>query len=102
MHVVGRKEDRAPSSKVKTLNSKPFYDARIAIELENFLRDLKTYFQATYIPKVEKVSITYLTGVQNSGRCTCLSDNASPNRDKIETWDVLKKDLKDQFLPCNM
>ncbi|KAL0362019.1 UNVERIFIED_CONTAM: hypothetical protein Scaly_1157100 [Sesamum calycinum] len=33
--------------------------------------------------------------------CTCLSDDASANRDKIETWDVLKKELKDQFLPCN-
>ncbi|KAK4381873.1 Transposon Ty3-G Gag-Pol polyprotein [Sesamum angolense] len=25
----------------------------------------------------------------------------SANRDRIETWDVLKKELKDQFLPCN-
>ncbi|KAK4422091.1 hypothetical protein Salat_2160100 [Sesamum alatum] len=23
------------------------------------------------------------------------------NRDKSETWDVLKKELKDQFVPCN-
>ncbi|KAL0416524.1 UNVERIFIED_CONTAM: hypothetical protein Slati_3484300 [Sesamum latifolium] len=27
--------------------------------------------------------------------------DASVNRDKIETWDILKKELKDQFLSCN-
>ncbi|KAL0405981.1 UNVERIFIED_CONTAM: hypothetical protein Slati_3912000, partial [Sesamum latifolium] len=33
-------------------------------------------------------------------RLGCLKPRSS-NRDKIETWDVLKKELKDQFLPCN-
>ncbi|KAK4381991.1 hypothetical protein Sango_2914200 [Sesamum angolense] len=70
---VVRDEDRAPMSKV----------ARIL--------------------EAEKVSITsiYLTGDVKLWWCTRLSDNASANRDKIETWDVLKKELKDQFLPCN-
>lgn len=28
-------------------------------------------------------------------------DDASANREKIEKWDVLKKELEDQFLPYN-
>ncbi|KAL0368100.1 UNVERIFIED_CONTAM: Cysteine synthase [Sesamum calycinum] len=64
--VVGRDEDRAPISKVKVPDPKPFGSARSAKELENFQWDMET-----------------------------------ANRDKIETWDVLKKELKDQFLPCN-
>ncbi|KAL0336608.1 UNVERIFIED_CONTAM: hypothetical protein Sradi_4872700 [Sesamum radiatum] len=43
----------------------------------------------------------YLTGDAKLWWRTRLSDNASANRDKIETWDILKKELKDQFLPCN-
>ncbi|KAL0327481.1 UNVERIFIED_CONTAM: hypothetical protein Sangu_1826100 [Sesamum angustifolium] len=30
----------------------------------------------------------------------CLPDDASANREHIETWEVLKKELNDQ-LPCN-
>ncbi|KAK4384538.1 hypothetical protein Sango_3051000 [Sesamum angolense] len=76
--VVGRDEDRAPISKVKVPDPKPFGEA-------------------------EKVSITsmYLTGDVKLWWRTCLSDDASSNRDKIETWAVLKKELKDKFLPCN-
>ncbi|KAK4381133.1 hypothetical protein Sango_2996800 [Sesamum angolense] len=76
--VVGRDEDCAPMSKVKVPYPKPFGCARSVKELENFLRDMETYFQRTRV-----------------------SHDASANRDKIETWDVLKKELKDQFLPDN-
>ncbi|KAL0389021.1 UNVERIFIED_CONTAM: hypothetical protein Scaly_0259200 [Sesamum calycinum] len=62
--VVGRDEDYAPMSKVKVHDPKPFGSARSAKELENFLWDMETYFQAVCIPEAEKVSITnmYLTG----------------------------------------
>ncbi|KAL0284806.1 UNVERIFIED_CONTAM: hypothetical protein Scaly_2838400 [Sesamum calycinum] len=30
-----------------------------------------------------------------------LLDDAKANCERIETWEVLKKELKDQFLPCN-
>ncbi|KAL0292386.1 UNVERIFIED_CONTAM: hypothetical protein Sangu_3254400 [Sesamum angustifolium] len=30
-----------------------------------------------------------------------LWDMETANRERIETWEVLKKELKDQFLPCN-
>ncbi|KAK4403122.1 hypothetical protein Sango_1052900 [Sesamum angolense] len=101
--VVSRDEDRALMSKVKAPNLKPFGGARSAKELENFLWDMETYFQVAHILEAEKVSITsiYLTGDVKLRWCTRLSDDASANRDKIETWDVLKKELKDQFLPCN-
>ncbi|KAL0344337.1 UNVERIFIED_CONTAM: hypothetical protein Sangu_1321100 [Sesamum angustifolium] len=101
--VVGRDDDRAPMSKVKVPDPKPFGGARSAKELENFQWDMETYFQAARIPEAEKVSITsmYLTGDAKLWWRTRLSDDVSVNRDKIETWDVLKKELKDQFLPCN-
>ncbi|KAK4381519.1 hypothetical protein Sango_2961700 [Sesamum angolense] len=101
--AVGRDDDRAPMSKVKVPDPKPFGGARSAKELENFLWDMETYFQAARIPEAEKVSITsmYLTGDAKLWWRTRLSDDASANRDRIETWDVLKKELKDQFLPCN-
>ncbi|KAK4385672.1 hypothetical protein Sango_2691200 [Sesamum angolense] len=43
----------------------------------------------------------YLIGDVKLWWRTRLSNDASANRDKIETWDVLKNELKDQFLPCN-
>ncbi|KAK4383420.1 hypothetical protein Sango_2777800 [Sesamum angolense] len=101
--VVGRDEDCAPMSKVKVPYPKPFGGARSVKELENFLRDMETYFQVARIPEAEKVSITsmYLTSDAKLWWRTRVSHDASANRDKIETWDVLKKELKDQFLPCN-
>ena len=30
-----------------------------------------------------------------------MEDDASAGRPRIETWEALKKELKDQFLPCN-
>ncbi|KAL0313602.1 UNVERIFIED_CONTAM: hypothetical protein Sradi_5759500 [Sesamum radiatum] len=101
--ALGREEDRAPVSKVKVPDPKPFGGARSAKELENFLWDMEAYFQATRIPDDEKVSITsmYLTGDAKLWWHTRLSNDASANREKIETWDVLKKELKDQFLLCN-
>ncbi|KAK4394206.1 hypothetical protein Sango_1891400 [Sesamum angolense] len=55
------------------------------------------------VPDAEKVSMTsmYLTGDAKLWWRSCLSGDASANRERIETWEVLKKELKDQFLPCN-
>ncbi|KAK4426715.1 hypothetical protein Salat_1440200 [Sesamum alatum] len=61
------------------------------------------YFQTARIPNSEKGSITSMDMTSNAKLWWCihLSDDASANRDKIETWDVLKKEFKDHFLPCN-
>ncbi|KAK4405071.1 hypothetical protein Sango_0513600 [Sesamum angolense] len=43
----------------------------------------------------------YLTGDAKLLWCSHLSDVANANRERIEMWEVLKKELKDQFIPCN-
>ncbi|KAL0420235.1 UNVERIFIED_CONTAM: hypothetical protein Slati_3046400 [Sesamum latifolium] len=90
--VVGKEDDRVPLSKVKVPDLKPFGGARSAKEFENFLWDMETYFHDGRILDAEKLSITsmYLIGDVKLWWRTRLSEDA--NRDKIETWDVLKKD----------
>ncbi|KAL0339190.1 UNVERIFIED_CONTAM: hypothetical protein Sangu_1441100 [Sesamum angustifolium] len=89
----------AVAPKIRVSDPKPFGSERSAKELENFLWDMKTYFHCAR----KKVSITsmYLTGDAKLWWRSRLSDDASANRERIETWEVLKKELKDQFLPCN-
>ncbi|KAK4403117.1 hypothetical protein Sango_1052400 [Sesamum angolense] len=60
-------------------------------------------FSSDSHPEAEKVLVTnmYLIGDAKLWLHTRLSDDASANRDRIKTWGVLKKELKDQFLPCN-
>ncbi|KAL0315103.1 UNVERIFIED_CONTAM: hypothetical protein Scaly_2889100 [Sesamum calycinum] len=72
-------------SKVKVPDPKPFGGARSGKELENFLWDMETYFQAARIPEAEKVSITsmYLTGDAKLWWRTRLFDDASANRTKL-------------------
>ncbi|KAL0322595.1 UNVERIFIED_CONTAM: hypothetical protein Sangu_1878800 [Sesamum angustifolium] len=43
----------------------------------------------------------YLTGDAKLWWHSRLSDDASANRERIETWEILKKELKVQFLSCN-
>ncbi|KAL0342581.1 UNVERIFIED_CONTAM: hypothetical protein Scaly_1920700 [Sesamum calycinum] len=59
--------------------------------------------KAAKVLDAEKVSITsmYLTEDAKLWWRYCLSDDASANRECIETWKVLKKELNDQLLPCN-
>ncbi|KAL0420331.1 UNVERIFIED_CONTAM: hypothetical protein Slati_3056000 [Sesamum latifolium] len=64
---------------------------------------MEAYFQAGKVPDAEKVSITsmYHTGNAKLWWRSRLSDDASTNRERIEMWEVLKNELKNQFLPCN-
>ncbi|PIN25087.1 hypothetical protein CDL12_02170 [Handroanthus impetiginosus] len=96
-------DNRPSSSKVRVPEPKPFGGARSAKELENFLWDMENYFQAAKIPDDEKVSITsmYLVGDAKLWWRTRLADDASANREPISSWDVLKQELKEQFLPSN-
>ena len=90
-------------SKIKVPDPKPFNGSRNAKELENFLWDMEQYFNAGHCPEHEKVTITsmYLCGDAKLWWRTRLQDDENSNRPKIETWERLKKELKDQFLPCN-
>ena len=93
-----------PLAKVRMPEPKPFGGARNAKDLENFLWDMEQYFIAARIPVGEQVTITtmYLSGDGKLWWRTRSSDAAAAGRLKIERWEILKKELKDQFLPTNM
>lgn len=64
---------------------------------------MEEYFKAARVPEGEKVRITsmYLTGDANKlWWRRRMEDDAYAGRPTIERWEVLKKELKDQFLPC--
>lgn len=85
---------------MKVPETKAFGGARNAKELDNFLGDVEQYFKAVRVPDAEKVSFTsmYLSGDAKLWWRTRVADESLP---KIETWESLKKELKDQFLPSN-
>ena len=64
---------------------------------------MEQYFVAAKIPASEQVMITtmYLFGDAKLWWRTRSSDDAAVGRPKIEMFDILKKELKDQFLPTN-
>ena len=64
---------------------------------------MEQYFIAARIPVGEQVIITtmFLTGNAKLWWRTRSSDDAAAGRLKIERWEILKKELKDQFLPTN-
>ena len=96
----GNNNDPNVSHKVKVPEPKPFGGTRSAKELENFLWDMEQYFKAARIPDEEKFSMTnmYLSGDATLWWRTRMSDES---RSKIDQWETLKKELKEQFLPCN-
>lgn len=91
------------NGKMKVPEPKAFNGARSAKELENFLWDMEQYFAAARIPDVEQVTFTsmYLSGDAKLWWRTRMSDDASTGRPRIDSWERLKKEMKDQFLPCN-
>ena len=92
-----------PPAKVRVPEPKPFGGARNAKDLENFLWDMEQYFIAARIPVSEQVTMTtmYLSGDAKLWWRTRSSEDVAAGRPKIDRWDILKKELKDQFLPTN-
>ena len=92
-----------PSRRMKVPESKTFEGERDAKALENFIWDMAQYFNAARILDREKVMLTtmYLTKDAKLWWRTRLDDDEGVGRPKIETWKSLKKEFKDQFLPCN-
>ncbi|KAG6479323.1 hypothetical protein ZIOFF_062786 [Zingiber officinale] len=88
---------------VRVPEPKSFGGMRSAKELENFLWDMEQYFVAAKVPETEKVTISsmYLIGDAKLWWRTRMVDDANAGRQKIDTWDRLKKEMKDQFLPGN-
>ncbi|KAG6478499.1 hypothetical protein ZIOFF_061942 [Zingiber officinale] len=88
---------------VRVPEPKSFGGTRSAKELENFLWDMEQYFVAAKVPETEKVTISsmYLIGNAKLWWRTRMVDDANAGRQKIDTWDRLKKEMKDQFLLDN-
>ncbi|KAH7838926.1 hypothetical protein Vadar_032804 [Vaccinium darrowii] len=97
---LGRSDGLNNLVNMKVPEPKAFGGAQNAKELENFLWDMEQYFPAAHVPEVERVTITamYLTEDAKLWWRTRSEDEVRP---KIETWESLKKELKEQFLPCN-
>ena len=85
------------ATKVKVPKPKPFNGSRSAKDLENFLWDMEQYFKATRVSDQEMVTITsmYLLGDTRLCWRTRVEDDADASRGKIDSWEVLKKELKD-------
>lgn len=98
--ICGHTNSETTPSKIKVPDPKAFGGNRSAKELENFLWDMEQYFKAAHVREEEKVTITsmYLTGDAKLWWRTRVGDDARP---EISTWDTLKKEMKEQFLPCN-
>ncbi|KAF3653377.1 hypothetical protein FXO38_15664 [Capsicum annuum] len=87
--------------KVKILEPKSFDGARSAKELENFLRDMEYYFSTTRVVEIYKLNITkmYLAGDTKFWWTYQNIDDKSTGRSRIDTWEKLKKEMRDQCLP---
>ncbi|XP_070049418.1 uncharacterized protein [Nicotiana tomentosiformis] len=89
---------------VKIPEPKAFGGARSARELENFLWDMEQYFHVIRVKdEKEKVTLTsmYLSEDAKLWWRTRVAEDESLGRPKIESWERLRKELKDQFLPNN-
>lgn len=93
-------------TKMRVPEPRAYRGARDAKELENFLFDMEQYFRAVR-PDSEETKVAtatmYLTGdaklrwrtAQSTLRC-------KGGQCSIDSWDDLKRELKDQFLPENV
>jgi hypothetical protein len=91
------------SSKPRVPEPKSFGGARNSKELENCLWDMKQYFGVAKIGANEQVNIAamYLSGDAKLWWRTRIKEDLNAGRPRIDTWDRLKQELKEQFLPNN-
>ena len=91
------------ATKVKVPEPKPFNGARSVKDLENFLWDMEQYFKVASVLDQEMITITsmYLSGDAKLWWRTHVEDDADAGRGKDDSWEALKKELKDKFLPTN-
>ncbi|KAG6507716.1 hypothetical protein ZIOFF_033067 [Zingiber officinale] len=88
---------------VRVPKPKSFGGTRSAKELKNFLWDMEQHFVVAKVHETKKATITsmYLVGDAKLWWRTHMVDDANAGQHKIDTWDRLKKEMKDQFLPGN-
>ena len=65
---------------------------------------MEQYFKAARVLDQEMVTIIimYFSGDAKLWWRTRVEDDADASRGKIDSWEALKKELKDQFLPTNI
>ncbi|KAA0047839.1 uncharacterized protein E6C27_scaffold133G001000 [Cucumis melo var. makuwa] len=93
-----------PVTKVKVPEPKPFCGVRDAKALENFIFDLEQYFKTTNtVTEEAKVTLATIYLCEDAKlwwRSRYL--DIQEGRCIIDTWDVLKKELRSQFFPENV
>ncbi|KAA0032574.1 uncharacterized protein E5676_scaffold284G00510 [Cucumis melo var. makuwa] len=91
-------------SRVKIPKPKPFCGARDAKALENYTFDLEQYFKATNtVTEEAKVTLATMHLFEDAKlwwRSRYM--DIQEGRYTIDTWDVLKKELRSQFFPENV
>ena len=94
---------RVESSKVKIPEPKSFSGLRSVKELENFIWDMEQYFTAARVPDANKLNITtmYLSGDAKLWWSTRNADDVISGCPRMDTWDKLIKEMRDQFVPSN-
>lgn len=90
-------------SKIKIHDPKPLNGVRNAKELKTFMWDMEQYFNTAYCPEHEKITIIsmYLMGDAKLWWRTKLQDDENSDIPRIDMWEWLKKELKDQFRSYN-
>ena len=93
----------AEVSRVKLPDPKAFDGVRDAKEVENYLFDMEQYFKLAKTADDAKISLAslYLTGDAKLWWRTKMND-VEHNRCRIDSWDIFKKELKNQFYPENV
>lgn len=101
--VTKTSAETVSTRKMKVTKLKTSNDARSAKELENILQDMEQYFAIVRIPTLEQVTTAnmYLSRDAKLWWQTRIFDDANAGRPKIDSQKRLKKEIKDQFLPCN-
>ena len=101
--VATLSSNRVESYKVKIPEPKAFSGARSANELEIIIWDIEQHFTVARVPDADKLNITtmYLTGDAKLWWRTRNADDVSAVRPRIDTWDKVIKEMRDQFLPSN-
>ncbi|TYK15074.1 uncharacterized protein E5676_scaffold45G001270 [Cucumis melo var. makuwa] len=97
-------EEAISVSRVKISEPKPFYGARDAKALENYIFDLEQYFRATNtVTEEAKVTLAMMHSSEDAklwwrSRYVDMQEGCCT----IDTWDALKKELRSQFFPENI
>ena len=96
-------EESSISGRLKVPEPKKFEGTRSAKDLENFIWDMQEYFVAANIPEDRQVSMAsmYMSGDAKLWYRTRTEEDENAGRPRIETWNSLRQELREQFMPTN-